>query len=57
MSKSKAQKIRAHRVRNGKRNPEFNRITNPDFSTHERKLPTLTEKRIKQARKYNHLGG
>lgn len=56
MAKSKAHKVRAHRVRNGKRNPALNRIDAPDFSTHERKMPTLTEKRIKQANKYNQLG-
>lgn len=52
MAKSKAQKLRAHAERNGRRNPELNRLTDPDFSMHQRKLPTLTEKREKQARKY-----
>lgn len=52
MAKSKAQKHREHLVRNGRRDPNMNRGFTPDISTHERKLPTLQEKRDKLAKKY-----
>lgn len=52
MAKSKTQKIRAHAVRNGKRDPELNRLSSPDYSMHERKLPTFQEKRTKSESKY-----
>ena len=52
MAKSPAQKQRAHLVRNGKRDPNLNRVSAPDYSTHERKLPTLVEKKRKNEQKY-----
>lgn len=52
MAKSTAQKIRAHRERNGLRNPESNRAAAPDFSTHVRRTPSLHEKRLKADLKY-----
>ena len=52
MAKSKAQKVRAHAVRNGKRNPTDNRAFESGFSTHVRKTPTLQEQRLKQEQKY-----
>lgn len=52
MSKSNAQKVRAHRERNGLRNPESDRAYAPGFSTHVRKTPSLHEKRLKEERKY-----
>lgn len=51
MAKSKAQKLRAHAVRNGKRNPELNRGVTPAISTHERKTPTRKELLHKQYKK------
>ncbi|MGX1266616.1 hypothetical protein RKD55_004560 [Rossellomorea marisflavi] len=52
MAKSNAQKMRAHKERNGLRNPESNRGVVPGFSTHVRKTPSIHEKRIKDERKY-----
>lgn len=52
MAKSKAQKIRDHKVRNGKLDPSIKRGVNPDISMHERKLPTLTEKRRRKENKH-----
>ena len=51
MAKSKAQKIRAHAVRNGKRDPALNRGV-VEFSTHVRKTPTLHERIDRQERKH-----
>ena len=52
MAKSNAQKKREHRIRQGKRDPSLNRGQTPDYSTHERKLPTRREKLDKQEKKY-----
>lgn len=52
MAKSKAQKIRSHKVRNGLYDPTNSRGIKPSISTHERKLPTLTERKRKQESKH-----
>lgn len=52
MAKSKAQKHRAHLVRNGLRDPQSNRGIRPDFSTFERKTPTAQAKLERQERKH-----
>lgn len=52
MAKSKAQKQRAHAVRNGRPDPASYRLDNPDFSTHVRRTPSLQEKLDRQERKY-----
>lgn len=52
MAKSKAQKQREHLVRNGRRDPASNRGNSPDFSTHERKLPSKLAKQVKENNKY-----
>lgn len=54
MAKSKAQKIRDHKIRNGRLDPSIKRGITPEISTHERKLPTLTEKLRKKENKYKH---
>lgn len=51
MAKSRAQRKREHLIRNGKRDPELDRGKNPDFSVHQRRLPTLIERRNKKWRK------
>ena len=51
MAKSKAQKQRAHAVRNGKRDPELSRGV-VAFSTHVRRTPTLHERMERQTRKH-----
>lgn len=52
MANSHAKKARAHKERNGLRNPESNRADAPGFSTHVRKTPSIHEKRMKEERKY-----
>lgn len=52
MAKSKAQKHRAHLVRNGLRDPQSNRGIRPDFDTFERKTPTRKTKQQRQERKH-----
>lgn len=47
MSQSKAKKHRKHLERNGQLNPIIRRNTDPDFSMHVRKTPTLKDKRRK----------
>lgn len=51
MAKSKAQKQRAHLVRNGRRDPQLNR-NEESFSLHVRQTPTLHERRVKQQTKH-----
>lgn len=46
MARSKAKKKRMHSTRNGKMDVELKRV-GVDFSLHERKLPTLSEKKRK----------
>ena len=52
MAKSKARKHREHLVRNGRLDPAVKRGAQPDFSTHERKLPSKLGKRSKQENKH-----
>lgn len=55
MAKSRAKKQREHLVRNGRRDPALSRGQQPDFSMHERKTPTRSERVDRQYRKYNKL--
>jgi hypothetical protein len=55
MAKSKAKKLRNHATRNGKFNVELKRGSGIDISLHERKLPTLKEKRKKEHKKIDQL--
>lgn len=52
MARSKAQKARAHKVRNGRRDPALKR-GEVDFSTHVRKTPSRQERIDKSERKYS----
>lgn len=47
MGKSKARKMREHDVRNGKRDVLASRGIAPGMSVHERKLPTLAERKTR----------
>lgn len=51
MAKSKSQKQRAHLIRQGRRDPEENRGTNSDFSTHTRRTKTRVEMQNVQRRR------
>lgn len=52
MARSKAQKKRAHLIRNGRRDPAENRGVQPDFSTHVRKTPSLVERQRRKETKH-----
>lgn len=52
MAKSKAQKQRAHLVRNGRRDPELNRNAHDGISTHVRTTPTLAERTSRRENKH-----
>lgn len=43
MARSKSQKQRAHKIRQGRRDPEENRGSNSDFSMHTRRTKTRVE--------------
>ncbi|MCD8510021.1 MAG: hypothetical protein LRY73_09240 [Bacillus sp. (in: Bacteria)] len=52
MAKSKAQKQRAHALRNAKRDVTTSRANDIPFSTHVRKTKSKQEKLIKQVTKH-----
>lgn len=52
MAKSKAQKQRAHVLRNARRDVTSSRAQDVSFSTHVRKTKTKQEKLIKQVTKH-----
>ena len=52
MAKSKAQKMRAHAARNGRRDPALNRGESFDFSTVTKRTPTLAEKKRRAENKH-----
>lgn len=51
MAKSKSKKRREHLIRNGKMLAQEN-LSKVDFSIHERKTPTLTERVRRRERKH-----
>lgn len=55
MARSKAKKKRDHDLRNGKFDVEMKRGIGVDISLHERKLPTLKEKKLKEFKKRDQL--
>lgn len=52
MAKSKAQKQRAHAIRQGRLDPRIKRGLNDIMSTRERKLPTKQERQNRSENKY-----
>lgn len=52
MAKSNAKKKREHLARNGRRDPNLDRGTAADFSTHVRQTPTLRTGLLRQERKH-----